>query len=74
MITRILYNEEKATYDKAVRHPVQTWAWGDFQISQGHRIYRLGIFDQKKNGLGLLSLLPHYSQNPAKNRYHSSRS
>ena len=48
MITRILYNEEKATYDKAVRHPVQTWAWGDFQISQGHRIYRLGIFDQKK--------------------------
>ncbi len=48
MITRILYNEEKAAYDKAVRHPVQTWAWGDFQISQGHKVYRLGVFDQKK--------------------------
>jgi len=48
MITRILYNEEKAAYDKAVRHPVQTWAWGDFQINQGHKVYRLGVFDQKK--------------------------
>jgi lipid II:glycine glycyltransferase (peptidoglycan interpeptide bridge formation enzyme) len=47
MITRILYNEEKEAYDRVVRHPVQTWAWGDFQTNQGHKIYRLGVFDQK---------------------------
>lgn len=45
MITRILYNEEKAQYNQVVRHPVQTWEWGDFQIGEGHQVYRLGVFD-----------------------------
>jgi lipid II:glycine glycyltransferase (peptidoglycan interpeptide bridge formation enzyme) len=48
MITRILYNEEKEAYDRAVRHPIQTWAWGDFQIGEGHKVYRLGVFDNNK--------------------------
>jgi len=48
MITRILYDEEKQDYDRVVIHPLQTWAWGDFQISQGHRVYRLGVFDNNK--------------------------
>ena len=48
MITRILYNEERAAYDKVVKHPLQTWAWGDFQIGEGHKVYRLGVFDQQK--------------------------
>lgn len=48
MITRILYNEEKEQYDKVVSHPIQTWAWGDFQIGQGHKVYRLGVFDNQK--------------------------
>lgn len=48
MITRILYNEEKAAYSRVIIHPVQTWEWGDFQESQGHRVYRLGVFDQQK--------------------------
>lgn len=48
MITRILYNEEKEAYSKVVTHPVQTWEWGDFQESQGHKVYRLGVFDNKK--------------------------
>ena len=48
MITRILYNEEKDAYSKVVTHPVQTWEWGTFQESQGHKVYRLGIFDQEK--------------------------
>jgi len=48
MITRILYNEEKDAYSKVVSHPVQTWEWGDFQESQGHKVYRLGVFDQQK--------------------------
>ncbi|MFA5025535.1 MAG: peptidoglycan bridge formation glycyltransferase FemA/FemB family protein [Candidatus Shapirobacteria bacterium] len=48
MITRILYNEEKTAYSRVVSHPIQTWEWGDFQESQGHRVYRLGVFDQQK--------------------------
>ena len=48
MITRILYNEEKIAYSKIANHPVQTWEWGDFQESQGHKVYRLGVFDQQK--------------------------
>jgi lipid II:glycine glycyltransferase (peptidoglycan interpeptide bridge formation enzyme) len=48
MITRILYDEEKKDYDKLIKHPVQTWEWGDFQIGEGHKIYRLGVFDNEK--------------------------
>lgn len=48
MITRIIYNEEKEQYNKLIKHPVQTWEWGEFQISQGHKVYRLGIFDNNK--------------------------
>jgi lipid II:glycine glycyltransferase (peptidoglycan interpeptide bridge formation enzyme) len=48
MITRILYNEEKDQYNKVVKHPIQTWEWGDFQISQGHKVYRLGVFEDNK--------------------------
>jgi len=48
MITRILYDEEKKAYNQHILHPVQTWEWGDFQISQSHRVYRLGVFDQDK--------------------------
>jgi len=48
MITRILYNEEKEAYSKLANHPVQTWEWGEFQESQGHKVYRLGVFDNKK--------------------------
>jgi lipid II:glycine glycyltransferase (peptidoglycan interpeptide bridge formation enzyme) len=48
MITRILYNEEKEAYSKVATHPVQTWEWGDFQESQGHKVYRLGVFEENK--------------------------
>jgi len=48
MITRILYDEEKVQYNKLVKHPLQTWEWGDFQIKEGHKVFRLGVFDQNK--------------------------
>ncbi|MBP9817128.1 peptidoglycan bridge formation glycyltransferase FemA/FemB family protein [Candidatus Shapirobacteria bacterium] len=48
MITRVLYPEEKVQYNKLIKHPVQTWEWGDFQTTQGHKVYRLGIFDNEK--------------------------
>ncbi len=46
MITRILYQEEKPKYNELITHPVQTWEWGDFQIGQGHKVYRLGVFNK----------------------------
>ena len=48
MITRILYIEEKDQYNALVKHPLQTWEWGDFQITQGHKVYRLGVFEENK--------------------------
>jgi len=48
MITRILYSEEKKQYNNLIRHPVQTWEWGDFQESLGQKVYRLGVFDKAK--------------------------
>jgi lipid II:glycine glycyltransferase (peptidoglycan interpeptide bridge formation enzyme) len=48
MITRILYDEEKKDYNRLVKHPVQTWEWGDFQVGEGHKVYRLGVFDKEK--------------------------
>jgi lipid II:glycine glycyltransferase (peptidoglycan interpeptide bridge formation enzyme) len=48
MITRILYDEEKKDYNRVIKHPIQTWEWGDFQIGEGHKIYRLGVFENNK--------------------------
>jgi lipid II:glycine glycyltransferase (peptidoglycan interpeptide bridge formation enzyme) len=48
MITRVLYEQEKTDYNSVVTHPVQTWEWGEFQESQGHKVYRFGVFDNKK--------------------------
>lgn len=48
MITRILYDEEKKDYNRVIKHPVQTWEWGDFQIGEGHRVFRLGVFEDNK--------------------------
>jgi len=48
MITRILYPEEKNQYNQVVSHPLHTWEWGDFQIGEGHKVYRLGIFDNNQ--------------------------
>jgi lipid II:glycine glycyltransferase (peptidoglycan interpeptide bridge formation enzyme) len=48
MITKILTIKDKEKYNSLINHPVQTWEWGDFQISQGHTVYRLGLFDDDK--------------------------
>lgn len=48
MITRLLYSEEKDQYNSKIIHPVQTWDWGEFQIFQGHKVYRLGVFNKNK--------------------------
>jgi len=48
MITRLLTDEDKTKYNALVRHPVQTWEWGEFQKSQGHQVFRFGVFDDDK--------------------------
>ena len=48
MITRILYDEEATLYDSVVTHPIQTWSWGKFLKTQGHTVYRLGVFNKNK--------------------------
>jgi len=48
MICRQIQPEEKQQYNSVVRHPVQTWEWGEFQLSQGHRLHRLGEFEGDK--------------------------
>lgn len=41
MTVEILTKKDKDRYDSFVIHPVQSWGWGDFQLSQGHQVYRL---------------------------------
>ena len=44
MIVRALRPEEKDSYDAVVRHPLQSWAWGDFRAQTGQTVERVGIF------------------------------
>ncbi len=46
MITRLFYPKEKKLYNQKIIHPVQTWQWGDFQQTQGHKVYRFGVFNK----------------------------
>lgn len=48
MITRILFDTEKEAYDSVISHPVQSWAWGDFEKAQGHEVVRFGQFENDK--------------------------
>lgn len=46
MITKLLDNDYKTKYNALIKHPVQTWEWGEFQKSQGHSIFRYGVYDR----------------------------
>ncbi len=48
MITRILYPEEKTKYQRLIKHPLQSWEWGDFKEKEGHKVVRLGIFEKDR--------------------------
>ena len=47
MTTKLLTDKDQKIYDSMVIHPIQTWDWGEFQKSQGHTIFRFGVFDSK---------------------------
>ncbi|MDD2482814.1 MAG: peptidoglycan bridge formation glycyltransferase FemA/FemB family protein [Candidatus Shapirobacteria bacterium] len=59
MITRILTDKDKEKYDSLIVHPVQTWDWGDFQITQGHTVYRFGVFDDNDKMISAYSVSFH---------------
>ena len=44
MIIRRILPEEKDSYEKLARHPLQSWAWGDFKAANGARVERVGVF------------------------------
>ncbi len=47
MSIKLLTDKDQKIYDSVIIHPVQTWNWGEFQKSQGHTIFRFGVFDCK---------------------------
>ena len=59
MVSRILTEKDREKYNKLIIHPVQTWEWGDFQISQGHKVYRLGCFDDQDKMISAYSVSFH---------------
>ncbi len=59
MSTKILTIKDKEIYNSKIIHPVQTWDWGDFQISQGHTVYRLGVFNNDDKIISAYSISFH---------------
>jgi lipid II:glycine glycyltransferase (peptidoglycan interpeptide bridge formation enzyme) len=59
MIIRILTDKDQKKYNTLINHPVQTWEWGDFQITQGHTVYRLGLFNDKEKLISAYSVSFH---------------
>jgi len=59
MFTKILTIKDKEKYNSLIIHPIQTWEWGDFQISQGHTIYRLGVFNKNDKIISAYSISFH---------------
>jgi len=48
MIVREILPEEKKDFNQVVRHPLQSWQWGQFREKTGREIIRLGVFDPVK--------------------------
>lgn len=48
MLIREIRPEEKANYNRVVRHPLQAWEWGDFREKTGVSVIRLGRFENNQ--------------------------
>jgi lipid II:glycine glycyltransferase (peptidoglycan interpeptide bridge formation enzyme) len=48
MEIREVTEKEKAAFNKAATHPLQSWEWGEFRKATGNRVVRFGVFEKKK--------------------------
>lgn len=47
MIIRAISPDERSKYEALVRHPLQSWQWGEFRQSLGQQVERLGVFNEQ---------------------------
>ncbi len=47
-ILEVTDGKYKAQWDKLVRHPMQSWEWGEFREKTGVRVARYGVFTRNK--------------------------
>jgi len=48
MLLRPIREEERPLYDSIIKHPLQSWAWGEFRKTTGVEVERVGFFDNGK--------------------------
>jgi len=41
-----VHSQLKKVFDQLAPHPLQSWIWGEFRRRQGHRVFRLGVFEK----------------------------
>jgi len=64
VLIRKVFPEEKDLYDAVVKHPLQSWKWGEFKESTGMRAVRLGVFEKEKMVDGVLVLFRPIPKTP----------
>lgn len=48
MLLRPIREEERPLYESIIKHPLQSWAWGEFRKKTGVEVERVGFFDNGK--------------------------
>lgn len=48
MLIRAIMPEDKERYNSVVKHPLQSYEWGEFRTKMGVKMIRLGVFENNK--------------------------